>query len=189
MKYFKVIKEFNHTPEDKRGIIQYLYHKNMKISNICKELNVSRPTVYRWISREYVASKKRQRKFKLNLEHCDFMVKEAANAFGIKNGTSARGMQSKILNHFGVKVCASTIITNLNWLLIKQRKPIKTFFLSNQHKNKRKPFAVIIKGNRYYRYYRYDRYDRQIDRINTIDRYDGYDRQIDRMNKIDRYDG
>ena len=127
MKYFKVIKEFTQATEDKRGVIQYLHHKKMKISEICKELNVSRPTVYRWIKRDDTKSKIRQRKFKLSQEHCDFMVKEAANSFGIKNGTSARGMKSKIFNHFGVKVCASTINTHLNRLLTNQGSQLRHF--------------------------------------------------------------
>ena len=96
MEHFQAIRDFNLTPQVKRGIIQYLYSKKVKITQISKEIGVSRPTIYRWIKRDSVLARKRNRKYKLKPEYFDFIAKEAANKFGIKTESSARGIKNKL---------------------------------------------------------------------------------------------
>ena len=145
MKYFVVRKILPQTVESKRGAIQYLYLKGLKVSEISKELRISRPMVYKWINIDGINPPRRKsRKFKLKNEHFEFMIHEAANKFGIKEEASSRNIRNKIFRRFGELFATSTINRHLNRLLSKPRKPRKAFFLSKANQAKRKEFAECI---------------------------------------------
>ena len=114
MKYFETRKCLPQTTKSKRGTIQYLYSKGLKISEISKELKVSRPMVYKWINKTEISPRRKKRKYKLKDHHFEFIINEDANKFGINSGASARAIRNKLLNRFGETFAISTINRHLN---------------------------------------------------------------------------
>lgn len=151
-KYKKPEKYENMSQEAIRGAMQYEFSQGKSLREIARQFNCNHKTVSKWVSREYVNNKHKERTPKFDQKTVDKIVELAKDKTTGSDGMSSRAIRDIINDDFennGIKKTISCQTTNriLMKNLGKPMKIRKSFFLTEKDKERRFKFTDYIIKN------------------------------------------